>query len=106
MGQEVGGARQMNDGQGLATATGGRLFREEALERLKSPEQLDQRISLIPQGMRLMLLSASVIIAAALVWAVFGSVPERALGQGVLLADREETSPSRRFRRASCSMWS
>ena len=89
MGQEVGGARQMNDGQGLATATGGRLFREEALERLKSPEQLDQRISLIPQGMRLMLLSASVIIAAALVWAVFGSVPERALGQGVLLADRE-----------------
>ena len=79
----------MNDGQSLATVKGGRLFREEALERLKSPEQLDRRISLIPQGMRLMLLSASVIIAAALVWAVFGSVPERALGQGVLLADRE-----------------
>ena len=79
----------MNDGQSLATVKGGRLFREEALERLKSPEQLDRRISLIPQGMRLMLVSASVIIAAALVWAVFGSVPERALGQGVLLADRE-----------------
>jgi len=79
----------MNDGQGLAAATGGRLFREEALERLKSPEQLDQRISLIPPGMRLMVVSAGAIIAAALVWAVFGSVPERALGQGVLLSDRE-----------------
>lgn len=78
----------MNDGQRLATALGGRLFREEALERLKSPEQLDQRIRLIPPGMRLMLVSAGVIIAAALIWAVFGSVPERALGQGVLLGDR------------------
>jgi HlyD family secretion protein len=78
----------MNDGQSLVTAPGGSLFREQALERLKSPEQLDHRINLIPPGMRLMLVSASVIIAAALVWAVFGSVPERALGQGVLLGDR------------------
>ncbi|HLM21997.1 MAG TPA: NHLP bacteriocin system secretion protein [Propionibacteriaceae bacterium] len=78
----------MSDGQSLVTAPGGSLFREQALERLKSPEQLDHRINLIPPGMRLMLVSASVIIAAALVWAVFGSVPERALGQGVLLGDR------------------
>jgi HlyD family secretion protein len=78
----------MSDQPGLGAATGGRMFREAALERLKSPEQLDQRIGLIPTGMRLLAVSVGVIISAVLVWAVFGSVPTRALGQGVLLADR------------------
>src|SRR5262245_34053565 len=88
-GQEIEGTHPMSEGQDLAAATGGRLFRKEALERLTPPEQLDQRISLSRPGMRLMVVSAGAIIAAALVWAVFGSVPERALGQGVLLSDRE-----------------
>ncbi len=38
--------------------------------------------------MRLLAVSAAVIILAALVWGVFGSVPTRAIGRGVLLADR------------------
>jgi HlyD family secretion protein len=79
----------MNDQPGLGAATGGRIFREAALERLKSPEQLDQRIGLIPTGMRLLAASVAVIIVAVLAWAVLGSVPTRALGKGVLLADRD-----------------
>jgi HlyD family secretion protein len=72
----------------MTDAAGTRLFREAALKRLKSPEQLDQRISLIPPGMRLLAASVSVIVVAVLVWAVFGSVPTRTAGRGVLLADR------------------
>jgi HlyD family secretion protein len=78
----------MNDGQGLSTATGGRMFRDAALERLNSPEQLDQRIGLIPPGMRLLAASASVIILAVLAWGVFGTVPTRAIGRGLVMADR------------------
>ena len=78
----------MNDQQAPGSATGGRMFREAALERLKSPEQLDQRIGLIPPGMRLLAASVSVIVAAALAWAVFGSIPTRTNGRGVLLAER------------------
>ena len=65
----------------------GSLFRGEALKRFNSPEQLDQRINLIPPAMRVMALSLAVLLVAALVWAVLGSVPTLVTGQGVLLAD-------------------
>ncbi len=65
-----------------------RMFRNAALERLNSPEQLDQRIGLIPTAMRLLAASVTLIVVAALVWAVFGSVPTRTRGLGVLLANR------------------
>jgi HlyD family secretion protein len=68
---------------------GKRIFRDAALERLNSPEQLDQRIGLIPPAMRLLAASATVIILAALVWGVFGTVPTRTTGRGVLIADKE-----------------
>jgi NHLM bacteriocin system secretion protein len=72
----------------MSDATAQRIFRNAALERLNSPEQLDQRIGLIPPAMRLLAASMAVIIVAALVWAVFGSVPTRSRGIGVLLANR------------------
>jgi HlyD family secretion protein len=59
----------------------------EAPKRFASPDHLDQRINLIPPAMRVMALSATVLVIAGLVWAVFGSVPTRATGRGVLLAD-------------------
>ena len=63
------------------------LFRGEALKRFNSPEQLDQRINLIPPAMRMMAASVTVLVVAGLIWAVFGVVPTRVTGQGVLLAD-------------------
>ena len=72
----------------MSDATAQRMFRNAALERLNSPEQLDQRIGLIPPAMRLLAASMAVIIVAALVWGVFGSVPTRSRGIGVLLANR------------------
>lgn len=63
------------------------LFRGAALDRLNSPEQLDQRIRLIPPAMRLMAVAAAAIIVAGLVWAVYGTIPTRASGRGILLSD-------------------
>ena len=71
----------------LRTGQPGSLFRGEALKRFNSPEQLDQRINLIPPAMRVMAASATVLVAAGVVWAVFGSVPTGVTGHGVLLAD-------------------
>ena len=79
----------MSDSQGPAADTSKRIFRDAALDRLNSPEQLDQRIGVIPPAMRLLAASTSVIILAALAWAVFGSVPTRVVGRGVLLSDKE-----------------
>ncbi|CAN5867067.1 hypothetical protein BH11PSE3_BH11PSE3_07950 [soil metagenome] len=70
-----------------ATEQPGSLFRGEALKRFNSPEQLDQRINLIPPAMRVSALSATILVVAGLVWAIFGSIPTRVTGQGVLLAD-------------------
>src|SRR5262245_307770 len=66
-----------------------RIFRDAALERLNSPEQLDQRTSVIPPALSLLVASVTVIVLAALAWAIFGSVPTRTTGRGVLLSDRE-----------------
>jgi HlyD family secretion protein len=65
----------------------GIVFRSEALRRLRSSEQLTERIELIPPAMRMMVASISVVVAAGLIWALFGVVPTRVTGQGVLLAD-------------------
>lgn len=46
------------------------------------------RIAVIPPAMRLLAASTTIVILAALVWAVFGSVPTRVDGSGVVLADR------------------
>ena len=65
----------------------GIVFRSEALRRLRSSDQLTERIVLIPPAMRMMVASLTVIIAAGLIWGMFGSVPTRVIGHGVLLAD-------------------
>lgn len=62
--------------------------RDGTAERFNSPEQFDQGIRLIPSAMRLMAASATVIILGALAWGVFGSVPTRAVGRGVLLSNK------------------
>jgi HlyD family secretion protein len=56
---------------------------------VKSSEHLNQRISVIPPAMRLLAFSTTVLVVAALVWAVFGTVPTRVYGSGVVIADLE-----------------
>ncbi len=62
-----------------------RVFRKVSLERLSSPEQLDQLMKVTnPQGW-LALGTLVLLILAALLWGIFGSIPTEALGEGILL---------------------
>ena len=52
-----------------------------------SSERFDDRIAVIPPAMRMLAISTTVVVAAALFWAVFGTVPTRVSGDGVILSD-------------------
>jgi HlyD family secretion protein len=60
------------------------IFRSVALERLSSPEQLDQLMAVTTPRGWLLLIGVGALLATALVWGVLGSVPERIAGQGIL----------------------
>lgn len=61
------------------------IFRKVALERLSSPEQLDQLMQVTnPRGW-LALGAFGALLLAALSWAVLGSIPTDATGEGILL---------------------
>ncbi len=61
------------------------IFRKVALERLSSPEQLDQLLQVTSPKGWMALLTFGVMIIAAISWGVFGSLPTEALGQGILI---------------------
>jgi HlyD family secretion protein len=61
------------------------IFRKVALDRLSSPEQLDQLMQVAnPKGW-LALATLGTLLAAALAWSIVGTLPERVPGQGILL---------------------
>lgn len=62
-----------------------KVFRKVALERLSSPEQLDQLMQVTSPRDWLALLAFLALLAVAVVWGVFGSVPTTAGGEGILL---------------------
>jgi HlyD family secretion protein len=61
------------------------VFRSVALERLSSPEQLDQLMQVTTPRGWLLLVGVGGLLVTALVWGVLGSVPERIAGQGILI---------------------
>ena len=61
------------------------IFRKVALERLSSPEQLDQLVQVTdPQGW-LSLTGLGALLLAAVGWGIWGSIPTQAHGEGILL---------------------
>lgn len=62
-----------------------RLFRKEAIERLSSPEQLDQLMKVTSSRSWLALLAISLLIGAAAVWGWLGRIPTTVTGEGILL---------------------
>jgi len=50
------------------------LFRKESIDRLKSPEQLNQYIRVARPGIWLLLAASVLILAGMIIWAVFGTV--------------------------------
>lgn len=64
---------------------GNGLFREKALARISSPEQLDQLVRISSPAIRLALLAMSGLFACALAWGFYGSLPTKVMGKGILL---------------------
>lgn len=61
------------------------IFRKVSLERLSSPEQLDQLMQVTnPRGW-LALIALLLLLATALLWGFFGAIPTEAVGEGILL---------------------
>jgi HlyD family secretion protein len=61
------------------------IFRKVALERLSSPEQLDQLLQVTRPTGWLALGAFGALIAAAFAWGVYGSIPTLASGEGILI---------------------
>lgn len=61
------------------------IFRKVALERLSSPEQLDQMVQVTDPKGWLALTGIGAILLAAIGWGIFGSIPTVSQGDGILL---------------------
>ena len=61
------------------------IFRKVALERLSSPEQLDQLLQVTTPRGWLALGALGALLAAGLVWGLVGSIPTLAAGEGIML---------------------
>ena len=61
------------------------IFRKVALERLSSPEQLDQLVQVTDPRGWLALTGLGALLLAALGWGIWGSIPSQAQGEGILL---------------------
>ena len=61
------------------------LFRQQALDKLSSPEQLDQLLDVVgPKGWLALLVLFALLLGGG-VWSVLGELPSRVEGRGILL---------------------
>jgi hypothetical protein len=61
------------------------IFRQESLERLSSPEQLDQLIQVVTPKSWLPLATLGSLVFLLMLWSIFGRIPITATGKGVLV---------------------
>lgn len=62
-----------------------KIFRKIALERLSSPEQLDQLMKVTDPRGWMALLAFWLLILVAVGWGIWGSIPTNAFGEGLLI---------------------
>ncbi|KYC37621.1 NHLP bacteriocin system secretion protein [Scytonema hofmannii PCC 7110] len=67
---------------------GNKIFRQEAVERLSSPERLDEMMRVVSRNAWIPLTTIGCLIVAAVAWSVFGRIPVTVSGQGVLIRPR------------------
>lgn len=60
------------------------IFRKEALDRLASPEQLDQMLQLTSPRGWIALIALGLLLLLALAWGFFGTITTTVEGQGIL----------------------
>lgn len=69
-----------------------KLFRQAALDRLASPEQLDRLVTVTDTHGWLALLSIAGLLLFLLVWSVTGTIPTHVKGQGIVLSQSGRVS--------------
>jgi HlyD family secretion protein len=67
-------------------ASSERIFRKVALERLSSPEQLDQLVPLTSPIGWTAVIAIAALVAAAIGWSIFGVLPSSVNGAGILVS--------------------
>jgi HlyD family secretion protein len=67
-------------------------FRKQAMKRFTSPERIDHLLQITGGRAWLGLLALAGVIASALVWSIFATVPTNVTGSGIVLLDMEGTS--------------
>jgi HlyD family secretion protein len=65
------------------------LFRKESLERLSSPERLDQLMQVVGPKSWLPLFGLGSLLIIALFWSIYGRIPITVEGKGVLIYPRK-----------------
>jgi hypothetical protein len=68
------------------------LFRQEALEQISSPEQLDQLIQVVTLKDWLPLASIGFLVALALIWSIVGRIPVFVEAKGLLVQSTDAQS--------------
>lgn len=66
------------------------MFRKDSLERLSNPEQLDTLLTVVTPRAWLALLSLLFLAFVAVLWAIFGSIPIRVEGKGIVMNEKGE----------------
>ncbi|MGF1535323.1 MAG: hypothetical protein ACFB4J_02395 [Elainellaceae cyanobacterium] len=66
------------------------LFRKESLERLSSPEQLDQLMQIVRPRHWIPLGVLGVLVALGVLWSILARIPMTVYGPGVLVQPSEE----------------
>ena len=61
------------------------IYRKVSLERLSSPEQLDSLMTVTSPRSWIALTAVGMLVAAAIIWGVFGSIPTKLSYPGILL---------------------
>ncbi|MBD2511512.1 NHLP bacteriocin system secretion protein [Nostoc muscorum FACHB-395] len=61
------------------------IFRKESLERLSSPERLDQLMQVVNPRSWLPLVALGSVVGVAVIWSIYGRIPVTVQGQGVLI---------------------
>ena len=62
-----------------------KIFRKEVLEKLQSPDRLNEMVQITNPRSWLALIGISGIVFAALLWGFLGSIPESVNGRGILI---------------------
>ncbi|MCP4274203.1 MAG: hypothetical protein GY781_19950, partial [Gammaproteobacteria bacterium] len=62
-----------------------KVFRKVSLERMSSPEQLDQMMQVTTPKGWVVLLALIILVVFAIFWGIFGSIATKVTGMGILI---------------------